>query len=275
MSEIPVHGTPPAKLRLGGMALRNGLLVHGPTHWAAAVRAPDGSIRTASGPKPRIRGAEGLPGVRGLLRLAEAFAVIPLVKQTLPEARLPFQDGGVLGMAAGAAVAGTLLRRRVPGAAGDAASAAVSLAPALFALQGGELAAYHGVEHKAIAAYEQDSPDARAAAKEHDRCGSNLVAPMLAANIAGAALVRRVLERPGPLAGAAVALSSMAAAVEVFAWSERHPDSRLARALRRPGYELQRRMGTREPDERQLEVGRAALAEILRVEQRPGSTDAT
>jgi hypothetical protein len=31
------------KLRLGGMALRNGLLVHGPTHWAAAVRAPDGS----------------------------------------------------------------------------------------------------------------------------------------------------------------------------------------------------------------------------------------
>ena len=26
-------------LRLGGMALRNGLLVHGPTSWAAAVRA--------------------------------------------------------------------------------------------------------------------------------------------------------------------------------------------------------------------------------------------
>jgi uncharacterized protein YqhQ len=98
---------------------------------------------------------------------------------------------------------------------------------------------------------------------------------MLAANIAGATLVRRVLERPGPLAGAAVALSSMAAAVEVFAWSERHPDSRLARALRRPGYELQRRMGTREPDERQLEVGRAALAEILRVEQRPRSNDAS
>ena len=270
MSELPVGRPASAKLRLGGMALRNGLLVHGPTHWAVAVRAPDGSIRTAWGPKPRLRGAEGMPGVRGLVRLAEAFAVIPLVKRALPEARLPFQDGGVLGMAAGAALAGKLLRRRVPGTAGDAASAAVSLAPALFALQGGELAAYHGVEHKAIAAYEQDRDDARAAAKEHDRCGSNLVAPMLAANIAGAALVRRVLERPGPLAAAAVAVSSMAAAVEVFAWSERHPDSRLARALRRPGFELQRRMGTREPDERQLEVGRAALAEILRVERAPG-----
>ena len=32
------------KLRLGGMALRNGLLVHGPTHWAAAARRPDGTI---------------------------------------------------------------------------------------------------------------------------------------------------------------------------------------------------------------------------------------
>jgi uncharacterized protein YqhQ len=254
------------KLRLGGMALRNGLLVHGPTHWAAAVRAPGGELLTASGPKPKIEGVDGVPGLRGLARLGEAFAVIPMVKRALPQARLPFQDAGVLGVAAGTAVAGALLRRRVTGAGGEAASAAISLAPALFALQGGELAAYHGVEHKAIAAYESDAPDAADAAKEHDRCGTNLVAPMLTANVAGAVLLKRVVERPGPLAGTAVALSSMAIAVEVFAWSERHSGTRLARALRRPGYELQRAMGTREPDERQLEVGRAALAEILRVE---------
>ena len=47
---------------------------------------------------------------------------------------------------------------------------------------------YHGVEHKAIAAYEQDADDAADAAKEHDRCGSHLVAPMLASNLAGALL---------------------------------------------------------------------------------------
>jgi uncharacterized protein YqhQ len=254
------------KLRLGGMALRNGLLVHGPTHWAAAVRAPDGSIRTASGRKPRVRGFDRVPGARGIAKLVEAFAVIPLVKRGLPEAQLPFQDVSVVGVAGGAAVVGSLLRKRTGGLAGEAAAGAVSLVPALFALRGGELASYHGVEHKAIAAYEQDAPDAADAAKEHDRCGSNLVAPMLAANVAGAALVRRVIERPGPVANAAVTLSSMAAAVEVFAWSERHADTRVARALRRPGYELQRVMGTREPDERQLEVGRAALEEILRVE---------
>jgi uncharacterized protein YqhQ len=75
-----------------------------------------------------------------------------------------------------------------------------------------------------------------------------------------------VLERPGPLAAGAVSRASAAVALEVFAWSERHAGSPAARALKRPGYEIQRLVGTREPDERQLEVGRAALAEILRVE---------
>ena len=36
------------KLRLGGMALRNGLLVHGPEHWAAAVRRDDSSLAVGS-----------------------------------------------------------------------------------------------------------------------------------------------------------------------------------------------------------------------------------
>jgi uncharacterized protein YqhQ len=254
------------KLRLGGMALRNGLLVHGPTSWAAAVRTDAGAIKTASGRKPRLRAADPIPGVRGVARLAEAMAVIPLVKRGLPEARLPFQDPGVLAVAAGASLGGTLLRRRLRGAGGEAAAAVVSFMPALFALRGGELAAYHGVEHKAIGAYEADDEDAREATKEHDRCGSHLVAPMLAANLAGTLLLRGAVRKPGPLAGGAVAIASSAVAVEVFAWSERHADSRMGRALKRPGYEIQRLVGTREPDERQLEVGRAALAEILRAE---------
>jgi uncharacterized protein YqhQ len=257
------------KLRLGGMALRNGLLVHGPTHWAAAVRDDAGEIVVGSGRKPRWRAADGVPGVRGVARLGEAFAVIPLVKRNLPQAKLPFENPSVLGVAAGASLAGAALRRRVGGMPGEAAAAMLSLAPAVLALRGGELAAYHGVEHKAIAAYESDTPDAADAAKEHDRCGSHLVTPLLASNVAGALLMRRVLERPGPLANAGVAVASTATAVEVFAWCERNAASPLARALRRPGFELQRLLGTREPDERQLEVGRAALAEILRVETQP------
>ena len=258
------------KLRLGGMALGNGLLVHGPTHWAASVRTKDGEIRTASGRKPVFTAGHRVPGVRGVVRMAEAFVVIPLVKRALPEAQLPFQNASVAATTAGATAAGALIRRRRAGMAGEAVVAAISLAPALLALRGGELAAYHGVEHKAIAAYEQDEPDAADAAKEHDRCGSNLVAPLLASNLAGTALLRTLVQRPGPVAGGVVALGSLAAAVEVFAWTERHADTRVARALRRPGYELQRVLGTREPDDRQLEVGRSALAEILRVEGAPG-----
>ena len=257
--------TDPEKLRLGGMALRNGLLVHGPTHWAAAVRTSGGEVKVASGRKPRLRAGDDVPGMRGVVRLGEAMAVIPLVKRALPEARLPFQNASVLGVAAGASLTGALARKRVRGMGGESIAALVSVVPALFALRGGELAAYHGVEHKAIAAYEQDG-DASDASKEHERCGSHLVAPLLASNLAGTVLLRRTIERPGPLAGGAVALASTAVAVEVFAWCERNAETRLAQALRRPGFEIQRLIGTREPDERQLEVGRAALAEILRAE---------
>jgi uncharacterized protein YqhQ len=255
------------KLRLGGMALRNGLLVHGPSHWAASVRAPDGTIRTASGRKPRLTAADEVPGVRGVVRLAEAFALIPMVKAALPEARLPFQSAGVAGAMAGATAMAAAVRRASPGPVGEAMVGAVSVAPALLALRGGELAEYHGVEHKAIAAYEDDAEDAAEAAKEHERCGSHLVAPMLASQVAGTALLRGLTARPSPLARGAVSLASVAAAVEVFAWSERHSGSALSRALRRPGFAIQRALGTREPSERQLEVGRAALARLLELEQ--------
>ena len=255
------------KLRLGGMALRNGLLVHGPTHWAAAVRTDAGEVKVASGRKPTIGGpvAERVPGVRGVAKLAEALAVLPLVKRGLPEAKLPMQDARTLGAMGAAALGGQAVRSAGARTLGrEAAVALISLAPAVLALRSGELAAYHGVEHKAIAGYEKDT-DAADAQKEHDRCGSNLVAPMLTAAACGNAAARRAGLR-GPLVEATVALGSAAVAVEVFAWSERHPGSGLARALRRPGHEIQRVAGTREPTAEQLEVGRAALAEILRVE---------
>jgi uncharacterized protein YqhQ len=258
---------PEDKLRLGGMALRNGLLVHGPTHWAAAVRTKDGEIRVASGRKPDLggRASERIPGVRGVTKLAEAMVVIPLVKRALPVARLPMQDLKVLGAMGAAALGGQALRRHgTRKLAREAAASVLGMAPAVLALRGGDLAAYHGVEHKSIAAYESGG-DAAAEHKEHDRCGSHLVTPMLATAAAGNFAARRLGLR-GPAAEAAVGLGSAAVAVEVFAWSERHTDSTLAQVLRRPGHEIQRIVGTREPSAKQLEVGAAALAEILRVE---------
>src|SRR5438093_435539 len=141
------------KLRLGGMALPNGVLVHGPTAWACAIRTWDGELKVAARRK-RLR-ASGVeqPFLRGPARLAEALAVLPEVRRALPEARLPF-------------------------------------------------------------------------------------------------------ERPGALA----------ATTEIFGWMTRHPETRTARWLARPGHELQERLGTREPSPEQLEVAEAALAACLELE---------
>ena len=260
-------------LRLGGMALRNGLLIHGPTSWAAAARDQQGEIQVASGRKPVLAPdlAVRLPLLRGPLRLAEAFLLIPTVRMKLRAARLPFEDVRVIAAMFVASSASRALRRRPASATGELVQAALGLAPAMVALSDRNLAAYHGVEHKAIGAYEAGSDDPASATKEHERCGSNLVAPMLVLSAAGQLLLERVLEEPGPLARAAVGVASASVAAEMFAWSERNPDTTAARAFHRPGHEIQRLIATKEPTPEQLEVGVTALREILRVEQEASS----
>jgi uncharacterized protein YqhQ len=257
------------KVRLGGMALRNGLLIHGPTHWAAAVRGAGGAIEVASERKPEIapKLATRLPGLRGPLKLAEAIAVLPMVRRRLPAARLPFEDPRVALAIATTLAATSLLRRRVRASAlREGAVQALGAVPAVVALSDRDLAAYHGVEHKAIAAYEQGIDDPAGVPKEHDRCGSNLVAPMMLLSAGGTVLLEALVERPGPLARAGVGLGGASLAVEMFAWSDRHHGAPLAEAFHTPGREIQRRLATKEPTPEQLEVGVAALAEILRVE---------
>ncbi len=61
----------------------------------------------------------------------------------------------------------------------------------------------------------------------------------------------------------------MSLAVELFAWCERNPESPIARAVRRPGTEIQRLIATREPTQQQMEVGAAALDAILQAEGSP------
>lgn len=264
------------RLRLGGMALRNGLLIHGPTHWAAAVRGRGGAIEVASEPKPEL--APGLvaraPGLRGPVKLAEAMLVLPLVRRRMPAARLPFEDWRVVATVATTLIATAALRRRLAASAfREGLVQALGAAPAVVALMDRDLAAYHGVEHKAIAAYEQGIDDPAGVPKEHDRCGSNLIVPMMLLSAGGTVLLERLVESPGPVVRAAVGLGGASIAVEMFAWSDRHHGSPLAEAFHTPGREIQRLVATREPTPEQLEVGVAALAEILRAEQADGAGD--
>ena len=263
-------------LRLGGMALRNGLLIHGPTHWAAAARAKSGEIEVASGPKPVLAPhlTAKIPLLRGPLRLAEAFMVIPIVRTKLRSARLPFEDPRVLGAMLAASAASRAIRNGGSTATRELAQGVLGLAPAMVALGNRDLAAYHGAEHKAIGAYEAGSDDAAAATKEHERCGSNLVAPMMLMSAAGQLILEKTVEEPTALARSAVGLASASIAVEMFAWSDRNPGTVAARAFHRPGHEIQRLIATKEPTPEQLEVGVSALREILRVETEADASDA-
>ena len=251
------------KLRLGGMALQNGVLVHGPRTWGAAVRLPDGTIKTASGPKPRLGVGDSVPLVRGALRLAEAFAVLPAMKRGLPEARLPFERPAVAVALVAASTSATLVRRSsLPLVPREAAVVMASLAPALIALRGEELTAYHGAEHVSIGTYETGER----ASKEHERCGSHLVGPLTIATALAGAAAELAPARHRTAARLVGAVGAVGAAVEVFGWMARNPEKRLSRALARPGTELQRRLSTSEPSEDQLEVAEAALRTVIAAE---------
>jgi uncharacterized protein YqhQ len=264
------------RLRLGGMALRNGLLIHGPTHWAAAVRDRDGQIRVTSERKPELapKLVGRVPGLRGPLKLAEAMAVLPLARWRLRAARLPFENWQVVAAAGATLMLTGLLRRRKPASAvREGMAQVVGVVPAVVALMDRDLAAYHGVEHKAIAAYEQGVDDVASVPKEHDRCGSNLMVPMMLLSAGGSVLLERLVEKPNAMARAGIGLGGASIAVEMFAWSDRHHGDPLAEAFHTPGREIQRHWATKEPTAEQLEVGLAAMAEILRVEHGNGGDD--
>ena len=270
------QASPPSRPRLGGMALANGLLVHGPTHWAAAIQRSDGSIAVASGRKPRFNiGAIGdLPVVRGVLRIGESVAVLPVMRRNLPEARFAIEEREAAYTVVGAFLTGVVARRRLRWPlAQETVSAVVGLAPAIVSLRTSRAAAWHAVEHKSIAAYEagglEEVARAREYPKEHPRCGSNLIVPMMAATI-GTNLLLRALpmdQRPGMRTVAGVI--GIGTAVEVFAFASRHPEHPVARGIHGIGHAIQASIATREPEEAEMLVGAAALREICRVEGIP------
>jgi uncharacterized protein YqhQ len=163
---------------------------------------------------------------------------------------------------AASAGASVVRRSSLPTIPREAAVVMASLVPALVALRGEELTRYHGAEHISIGTYETGEP----AAKEHERCGSHLIGPLTLATALAGAASELAPARHRTKVRIAGAIGAMGAAVEVFGWMNRHPETRLSRALARPGTELQRRISTREPSAAQLEVAEAAIRACLDAE---------
>jgi uncharacterized protein YqhQ len=251
------------KIRLGGMALPNGVLVHGPHTWACAIRHEDGRIEVASARKRFQAARIQNPLLRGPARLAEAIALLPQVKAKLPAARLPMESPRALVSILGtAAFIRGLRASELRPAARELLSALASVTPAVLTLRSGELAAYHGAEHISIGSYEHG----KRATREHERCGGHLVGPLVATSAAANVLAAQAPERLRRHAQAAAQLGAIAAATELFGWMTRNPSHPLARALAKPGHELQHRFSTAEPSAEQLEVAEAALAACLELE---------
>jgi len=245
------------------MALANGVLVHGPRAWACAVRTADGELKVVARRK-RFRAADVRnPLLRGPARIAEVFALLPQVKRALPEAELPMERPRVLASMIGSAFVLRGLRNSgLRPLTRELVNGLFSIAPAAFALRGGDLAAYHGAEHVSIGTYEhgEERP------KEHERCGSHLIGPLLLTTAAGNLIAEQAPGRLRPAAKLAASVGSLAASVEIFNWMTRNAEHPLSRALAKPGHELQHRLGTREPSADQLEVANAALHACLQLE---------
>jgi uncharacterized protein YqhQ len=251
------------KIRLGGMALPNGVLVHGPHAWACAIRHEDGRIEVASARKRLQATRIENPLLRGPARLAEALLLLPQIKAKLPAARLPLESPRALGSMLGAAVFVKNLRESgIRPVARELLVAIASIAPAVLALSSGELAAYHGAEHISIGSYEHG----KKATREHERCGGHLVGPLVATSAVGNVLAGLAPERMRKHAQGVAQIGAIAAATELFGWMTRNPSHPLARALSKPGHELQHRFSTAEPSAEQLEVAEAALKACLELE---------
>ena len=253
------------KVRLGGMALLNGVLVHGPNAWACAIRGEDGELKVA-GEIKRLRSSQvRSPLLRGPARIAEVFALLPAIRGPLPEARLPFQRPVVIGSMLATALTVKLVKssRSLTPFARELISGLLSALPAALALRGSDLAAYHGAEHISIGSYEHGAPRER----EHERCGSHMLGPLIATSAVGGALATKAPPQLRGPARAAAQLGALAAATEIFSWMVRNPENPVAQALARPGHELQHRLATAEPTPDQLEVAEAALARCLELER--------
>jgi uncharacterized protein YqhQ len=129
---------------------------------------------------------------------------------------------------------------------------------------------YHGAEHKAIAAFENDvevtAESAQRFSTAHVRCGTNFLLTVMVVTI----IVYSFVGRPGWLlliASRLVLIPLIAGlSYEIIRFAARHMEWRWVRALMKPGLLLQR-LTTREPSLDQVEVAVASLRAVLTAEQ--------
>ncbi|MGH9042020.1 MAG: DUF1385 domain-containing protein [Acidimicrobiia bacterium] len=276
---------------VGGQAVMEGVMMRGATAWAVSVRTPSGDIRTEVNPAPTwARRFARVPLARGVATLIESMSLgMRALTWSTNQAAAPSEQastgatGGTVALAVAffsavfivfPALAARGLNRFVDGGLAFSLMEG-GLRLALFL---GYIAAigqvadirrvfmYHGAEHKAIAAYENDVELTPASAQRfstaHVRCGTNFLLTVMVVTI----LAYSVLGRPGwvVLIASRLLLIPLLAGLsyEIIRFAARNMRRPWVAAAMKPGLALQK-LTTRPPTDDQLEVAITSLKAVL------------
>lgn len=284
---------PSTDLYIGGQALIEGVMMRGPSRWAATARTPEGDIVTTGGPVPTwARVTDGIPVVRGATAMVETILVgLRSLRWSAAmssgEEEEPASSTALalttavtlLVFTAVFAVVPAAIARAVPGdhplvfglAEGVARMAlflgyvvAIGRSPAVR-----RTFQYHGAEHMTIAAREHNDPMTVESVSKHStrhaRCGTDF---LLLVVVVAIVLFTAVGDAAWPMlvASRVIGLPIVAGlAYEILKAAKRYPNSRIVHAIVSPGLALQA-LTTRQPEPDQIEVAIAALQAVLDAE---------
>ncbi|MGZ5291688.1 MAG: DUF1385 domain-containing protein [Actinomycetota bacterium] len=280
----------------GGQAVIEGVMMRGREVWAVAVRRPAGDIHIESYDIDSVMKRHPLlakPFLRGVIALGQALgigfrALSISARESAPEdEQLTSRQMGLSMVIAGvlfiglfivlpAATFGWVGRRVESGLLVNVLEGVFRVALFLgYLLVIGRtkdirrVFAYHGAEHKTIAAFEHDEPLVPERVDRystlHVRCGTNFLLLVMVITI----FVFALFGSPGlwwRIGSRILAIPIIAGiAFELLRLGARFPDSRFMRTVMTPGLWLQK-ITTKPPDRDQIEVAISSFNEVLRRE---------
>lgn len=288
----------------GGQAVVEGVMMRGRDVWAVAIRRPAGDIHVESHDIESVAKRHPVlrkPFLRGVIALGQALAIgfralSISARESAPEDEqltsrqlavsfviaavifiglfivLPAATFGWVGQRIGSSVLTNVLE--------GVFRVALFLGYLLVIGRAKEIRrvfAYHGAEHKTIAAYEHDDPltpdRIGPYSTLHVRCGTNFLLIVMVTTI----FVFALFGEPGlwwRIGSRLLAIPIIAGlAFELLRLGARYPESAFMRIVMRPGLWLQK-ITTKPPDDDQIEVAIASFNEVLRREQQARSAEA-
>jgi uncharacterized protein YqhQ len=288
----------------GGQAVVEGVMMRGRDVWAVAVRRPAGDIHVESHDIDSVAKRHPIlrkPFLRGVIALGQALAIgfralSISARESAPEDEqltsrqmavsfviaavifiglfivLPAATFGWVGRRIGSSILTNVLEGLFR----------VGLFLGYLLLIGRakdirRVFAYHGAEHKTIAAYEHEEPltpdRIDPYSTLHVRCGTNFLLIVMVTTI----FVFALFGEPGlwwRIGSRLLAIPIIAGlAFELLRLGARYPESAFMRIVMTPGLWLQK-ITTKPPDDGQIEVAIASFNEVLKREQQARSAEA-